>query len=164
MARPAKRTKGVTPVAPASECEEMLGRLIEAGLDGVRLTLSHSSAEQAKPLVARIIKVADELGVFVGILGDLRGPRIRVGEMENGAIQLEPGHKIILTPNPVIGTPEKIAVSFRGLANDVAHGTIILLDDGNIELQVVDRLAGGGRPCGMASSAGLEMNQRADLT
>src|SRR5258707_8357100 len=163
MARPAKRTKIVATIGPASDSEEMLRRLIEAGLDGVRLTLSHSSAEQAKPLVARIIKVADELGVFVGILGDLRGPRIRVGEMENGAIQLEPGHKIILTPNPVIGTPEKIAVSFRGLANDVAHGTIILLDDGNIELQVVDRLAGGEVLLGTVPGGGFKSNKSAHL-
>ncbi len=77
MARPAKRTKIVATIGPASDSEEMLRRLIEAGMDVVRLNFSHRSAEQAKPLVARIRKVADELGVFVGILGDLRGPRIR---------------------------------------------------------------------------------------
>src|SRR5260370_5176045 len=163
MARPAKRTKIGATIGPASESEEMLRGLIEAGMDVVRLNFSHSSAEQAKPLGPRIRKVAYALGVFVGILGDLRGPRIRVGEMENGVIQLEPGHKIILTPNPVIGTPEKIAVSFRGLANDVAHGTIILLDDGNIELQVVDRLAGGGGLFGVGRGGDLKRHQGGKL-
>src|SRR5260370_42362290 len=105
-------------------------------------------------------KVADELGLFVGILGDLRGPRIRVGEMENGAIQLEPGHKIILTPNPVIGTPEKMAVSFPGLANDVAHGTIILLDGGNIELQDGDPLSRGEMLFSVGTGRGLEGHKR----
>src|SRR5260370_35294941 len=83
--------------------------------------------------------------------------------MENGAIQLEPGHKIILAPNPVIGTPEKMAVSFRGLANDVAHGTIILLDDGNIELQVVDRLAGGEALCEGGPGGELKSNKSVNL-
>ena len=163
MARPAKRTKIVATIGPASESEEMLRRLIDAGMDVVRLNFSHRSAEQAKPLVARIRKVADELGVFVGVLGDLRGPRIRVGEMENGAIRLEPGHKIVLTPNPVIGTPEKMAVSFRGLANDVAHGTIILLDDGNIELQVMDRLAAGEVLCEVIRGGELKSNKGVNL-
>jgi pyruvate kinase len=163
MARPAKRTKIVATIGPASDSEEMLRRLIDAGMDVVRLNFSHRSAEQAKPLVARVRKVADELGVFVGILGDLRGPRIRVGEMENGAIQLEPGHKIVLTPNSVIGTPEKIAVSFRSLANDVAHGTIILLDDGNIELQVLDRLAGGEVLCEVLRGGELKSNKGVNL-
>ena len=163
MARPAKRTKIVATIGPASESEEMLRRLIEAGMDVVRLNFSHRSAEQAKPLVARIRKVADDLGVFVGILGDLRGPRIRVGEMQDGAIQLEQGQKIVLTPNPIIGTAEKIAVSFRGLANDVAHGTIVLLDDGNIELQVVDRLVAGEVLCEVLRGGELKSNKGVNL-
>jgi pyruvate kinase len=141
----------------------MLRRLIEAGMDVVRLNFSHRSAEQAKPLVARIRKVADELGVFVGILGDLRGPRIRVGEMQDGAVQLDQGQKIVLTPNPVIGTAEKIGVSFRGLANDVAHGTIVLLDDGNIELQVVDRLVAGEVLCEVLRGGELKSNKGVNL-
>jgi pyruvate kinase len=163
MARPAKRTKIVATIGPASESEEMLRRLIEAGMDVVRLNFSHRSAEQAKPLVARIRKVADDLGVFVGILGDLRGPRIRVGEMQDGAIQLEQGQKIVLTPNPIIGTAEKIAVSFRALANDVAHGTIVLLDDGNIELQVVDRLVAGEVLCEVLRGGELKSNKGVNL-
>jgi pyruvate kinase len=141
----------------------MLRRLIEAGMDVVRLNFSHRSAEQAKPLVARIRKVADELGVFVGILGDLRGPRIRVGEMQDGAVNLEEGRKIVLSPNPVIGTADKIGVSFRGLANDVAHGTIVLLDDGNIELQVLDRLAGGEVLCEVLRGGDLKSNKGVNL-
>jgi len=163
MARPAKRTKIVATIGPASESEEMLRRLIDAGMDVVRLNFSHRSAELAKPLVARIRKVADDLGVFVGILGDLRGPRIRVGEMQDGAIQLEQGKKIVLTPNSIIGTAEKIGVSFRGLANDVAHGTIVLLDDGNIELQVVDRLVAGEVLCEVLRGGELKSNKGVNL-
>jgi pyruvate kinase len=163
MARPAKRTKIVATIGPASESEEMLRRLIDAGMDVVRLNFSHRSAEQAKSLVSRVRKIADELGVFIGILGDLRGPRIRVGEMQDGAVHLEPGRKIVLTPNAVIGSAERIGVSFRGLANDVAHGTIILLDDGNIELQVADRLAGGEVLCEVLRGGELKSNKGVNL-
>ncbi|HEY6840530.1 MAG TPA: pyruvate kinase, partial [Chthoniobacterales bacterium] len=138
-----KRTKIVATIGPASDSEEMLRRLIDSGMDVARLNFSHRAAEVAKPLVERIRKVADEMGVFVGILGDLRGPRIRVGEMENGSIELARGKKIILTSENIIGTPAKIAVSFKGLHRDVAPGTIVLLDDGNIELQVLEIRATG---------------------
>ena len=67
----------------------MLRRLIDAGMDVARLNFSHRGADHLKPLVGRIRKVAEELGVSIGILGDLRGPRIRVGEMQNGAIELQ---------------------------------------------------------------------------
>ena len=97
MGGPSKRTKIVATIGPASDSEEMLRRLIDSGMDVARLNFSHRSAEVAKPLVDRIRKVADEMGVYIGILGDLRGPRIRVGEMENGGIELERGKKIILT-------------------------------------------------------------------
>jgi len=64
----------VATIGPASDSEEMLSRLIDAGMDVARLNFSHRPAEQAKPLVERIRRVADKMGVFIGILGDLRGP------------------------------------------------------------------------------------------
>src|SRR4030088_200148 len=163
MARPAKRTKIVATIGPASESEDMLARLMEAGMDVVRLNFSHRSAEQAKPLVDRVRCVADKLGVSVGILGDLRGPRIRVGEMQNGMITLKTGNKIILSAEPIIGTAERIAVSFRGLANDVAHGTVILLDDGNIELQVIGLQPRGEVLCEVLRSGELKSNKGVNL-
>jgi pyruvate kinase len=163
MARPAKRTKIVATIGPASESEDMLSRLIEAGMDVARLNFSHRTAEQAKPLVERIRWVADKLGASIGVLGDLRGPRIRVGEMQNGMITLEGGNKIILTPEPVLGSPERIAVSFRGLANDVAHGAIILLDDGNIELQVMDILPRNEVLCDIQRGGALKSNKGVNL-
>jgi len=141
----------------------MLVRLMEAGMDVVRLNFSHRSAEQAKPLVERVRCVADKLGVSVGILGDLRGPRIRVGEMQNGVIPLKSGNKIILSPEPIVGSPERIAVSFRGLANDVAHGTVILLDDGNIELQVIALMPRGEVLCDVLRGGDLKSNKGVNL-
>src|SRR6202047_1114732 len=151
-----KRTKIVATIGPASDSEEVLRRLIDSGMDVARLNFSHRAAEAAKPLVERIRKVADEMGAFVGILGDLRGPRIRVGEMENGSIELQRGKKIILSSENIIGTPAKIAVSFKGLHRDVAPGTIVLLDDGNIELQVLEIRATGDVACDIVRGGELK--------
>src|SRR5690349_3461075 len=98
MARPAKRTKIVATIGPASDSTGMLRRPMEAGMDVPRLNFSHRSAEGAKPLVERIRKVAHEAGVFTAILGDLRGPRVRAGEMQNGAIELVSGRNLVLSP------------------------------------------------------------------
>src|SRR5689334_13797965 len=163
MARPSKRTKIVATIGPASDSEEMLRRLIEAGMDVARLNFSHGPAEQAKALVARIRKVSQEMGVFVGILGDLRGPRIRVGEMQNGAIQIVRGSKLVLTSESGVGTPEKISVSFKGLWHDVAHGTVILLDDGNIELQVIDIRSNNDVVCEVLRGGELKSNKGVNL-
>jgi pyruvate kinase len=163
MSRPTKRTKIVATIGPASDSEEMLRRLIDAGMDVARLNFSHRSAEQAKPLVERIRGVADQMGVFVGILGDLRGPRIRVGEMEGGSIELQRGNKVILTSEKVIGSPEKFAVSFKGLCRDVIVGSILLLDDGNIELQVTEIRPNGDILCEILRGAELKSNKGINL-
>jgi pyruvate kinase len=163
MGRPSKRTKIVATIGPASDSEEMLRRLIDSGMDVARLNFSHRSPEQAKPLVESIRKVADELGVFIGILGDLRGPRIRVGEMENGVIELQKGNKVILTSENVVGTPAKFAVSFKGLHRDVIPGSIVLLDDGNIELQVLEIGATGDVRCEILRGGELKSNKGVNL-
>src|SRR5208283_5335597 len=163
MGGPSKRTKIVATIGPASESEEMLRRLIDAGMDVARLNFSHRAAEVAKPLVERIRKVADETGVFVAILGDLRGPRIRVGEMENGSIDLQRGQKIVLTSDKVIGNPGRIGVSFKGLHRDVAPGAVLLLDDGNIELQVLEIRASGDILCDIVRGAQLKSNKGVNL-
>jgi pyruvate kinase len=163
MARPNKRTKIVATIGPASDSEEMLRRLIDAGMDVARLNFSHRPAEQAKPLVERIRSVADQMGVFVGILGDLRGPRIRVGEMEGGSIDLQHGNKITLTADKIVGTPDKIAMSFKGLCRDVIPGSILLLDDGNIELQVIDIKPSGEILCEITRGGALKSNKGINL-
>lgn len=134
--RPQKRTKIVATLGPASTDEETLRRMILAGLDVVRLNFSHGQPETLAPVIERVRRLSDEMNVPLAILGDLRGPRIRVGEMENGSIELTTGQKVVLTPQPVIGTPARISVSFSQLAGDVRAGSLLLLDDGNLELKV----------------------------
>lgn len=134
--RPKKRTKIVATLGPASTSEETLRRMIWAGLDVVRFNFSHGQAENLIPAIELVRRLSDELDIPIAILGDLRGPRIRVGEMEGGAVDLVSGQKVLLTPQAVIGNAEIISVSFSQLAHDVRPGSLLLLDDGNLELKV----------------------------
>jgi pyruvate kinase len=134
--RPRKRTKIVATLGPASSDEKVLRRMILAGLDVVRINFSHGESAEQATLVALIRRLSDDMEVPIAILGDLRGPRIRVGELEGGKIHLEAGQQLLLTPRPMIGNTDCISVSFQKLANDVVVGCPVLLDDGNIELEV----------------------------
>lgn len=134
--RPGKRTKIVATLGPASNNEAMLRRMILAGMDVARINFSHGKADDLLEVVNLVRRLSHEMNVPVAILGDLRGPRIRVGEMKGGAVQLETGQHILLTPRQVEGSNERISISFQKLAEDVAVGSLILLDDGDIEIEV----------------------------
>ncbi len=134
--RPKKRTKIVATLGPTSSDEAMLRQMILAGLDVVRINFSHGKAEDLVPLINLVRRLSDEMGVAIAILGDLRGPRIRVGEIEGGMVKLEVGQQIWLTPQAVMGTRERISVSFHKLAQDVELGSLLLLEDGMIEIEV----------------------------
>ncbi len=131
-----KRTKIVATLGPASDNEQVLRQMITAGLDVVRINFSHSNPEYLEPVIACVKKLRRETGIPIAILGDLRGPRIRVGKMEGGTILLETGQEIRLTSEPVLGNPQRISVSYVHLADDVQPDGTILLDDGNITLHV----------------------------
>ncbi len=134
--RPGKRTKIVATVGPASRGEDVLRKMILAGLDVVRINFSHAQADELISLVQLIRRLSSEMNVPVAILGDLRGPRIRVGEIEGGSVQLENGQQLVLTPQPVVGNKDRVSISFPQLARDVEVGSTLLLDDGNIEVTV----------------------------
>ena len=159
--RPNKRTKIVATIGPTSDNEETLRRMITAGLDVVRVNFSHGKHEDLIETIALIKKLRKELNVPIAIMGDLRGPRIRVGEIEGGSVELEEGQKITLTPEEVKGNKEQVSISYAELANDVEAGSLILLDDGNIELEV-ERIAGNGNIIGRVVEPG-ELSSRRGL-
>jgi pyruvate kinase len=134
--RPKKRTKIVATLGPASDDRETLRQMILAGMDVVRINFSHSNPDYLIPLVKLVRELSDEMKAPIAILGDLRGPRIRVGEIEGGSVELETGQQIRLTPKPVTGNNRQVCVSYPDLARDVQIGSLLLLDDGNIELEV----------------------------
>ena len=133
-----RKTKIVCTIGPASESEEMLEKLMKAGMNVARLNFSHGSHEEHKARIDTIRKVADRLGKTIGILLDTKGPEIRTHDMKDGLIMLEKGKEVIVSMSQIEGTPEKFSVTYEDLINDVQVGSYILLDDGLVELQVKD--------------------------
>ncbi|AGE23331.1 pyruvate kinase [Geobacillus zalihae] len=139
-----RKTKIVCTIGPASESVDKLVQLIEAGMNVARLNFSHGDHEEHGRRIANIREAARQTGQTVAILLDTKGPEIRTHNMENGAIELKEGAKLIISMSEVLGTPEKISVTYPGLIDDVSVGSKILLDDGLIGLEVnaVDKQAG----------------------
>ncbi|MGD3154910.1 pyruvate kinase [Staphylococcus warneri] len=133
-----RKTKIVCTIGPASESEEMLEKLMNAGMNVARLNFSHGSHEEHKGRIDTIRKVAKRLNKTVAILLDTKGPEIRTHNMKDGIIDLEKGKEVIVSMTEVEGTPEKFSVTYGNLINDVQVGSYILLDDGLVELQVKD--------------------------
>ena len=131
-----RKTKIVCTIGPASESEEMLEKLIKAGMNVARLNFSHGDHAEHKARIDTIRKVSKRLGKTVAILLDTKGPEIRTHNMKDGLIELEKGSEVTVSMTEVEGTPEKFSVTYENLINDVEEGSYILLDDGLIELQV----------------------------
>ncbi|WDL95609.1 pyruvate kinase [Alicyclobacillus sp. ALC3] len=132
-----RRTKIVCTLGPASESPEMLRQLVQAGLDVARLNFSHGTYEEHARRIETIRAVAKEVGKTVGIMLDIKGPKIRTGKIEGGEVTLVDGARITLTTDPVeYGTAERVSISYEGLVEDVYPGAPIRIDDGLIGLEV----------------------------
>ena len=136
MLKNAKKTKIVCTLGPASDSEEVLTQLVENGLNVCRFNFSHGSHEEHKERMDIVKKVRDELKKPVAILLDTKGPEIRTGNFADPEVFLEEGSKFIITMADVIGNKEMCTVSYKGLAEDVVEGDIILIDDGLVGLKV----------------------------
>ena len=130
-------TKIVATVGPACDTQEKLEALIQAGVDVFRLNFSHGTHDSHRRTITRIRAASRELGREAAILQDLCGPKVRVGTMANGAIELVSGAETIVTSKEVIGTPERFQTQYSELPKDVKPGERILLDDGQLELEVI---------------------------
>ena len=131
-----RKTKIVCTIGPASETPELLESLIKAGMNVARLNFSHGSHEEHAMRIKRIREAAEKTGKIVGILLDTKGPEIRTHKMENDSIDLVTGQDIAISMTEVLGTSEKFSITYEQLIEDVKEGSIILLDDGLIELRV----------------------------
>lgn len=133
-----RRTKIVCTLGPASSSEAVITDLIRAGMDVARLNLSHGSHEYHRNLIEIVRAAAKSEGKYIAILLDLQGPKLRVGKMHNGSVELIEGQRLTITSDEVgEGTSEIIHVSYSTLSQDVSIGGEILLDDGRLELEVV---------------------------
>lgn len=133
-----RKTKIVCTIGPASESYPIIKKLIKNGMDVARLNFSHGNHEEHKQRIVNIRKASEELGIPVSILIDLQGPEIRTRKFEDGEANLERGETVYVTMDDVLGTAERFSVTYEGLIYDVSKGAIISLDDGLIQLKVVD--------------------------
>jgi pyruvate kinase len=131
-----RRTKIVATVGPASSDKEVLRSLINAGVNVFRLNMSHGDHDSHRDVYEKIRSLSSELKTPIAILADLCGPKIRTGKFKNGEITLVNNNKIIVTTRDVPGEDGLIPSQYRELANDVKQGDRILLNDGNMELEV----------------------------
>jgi pyruvate kinase len=137
------KTKIVATVGPACETYDQLKALVIAGVNVFRLNFSHGSHEDKKKIIDNIRGINKELGLSVAILGDLQGPKLRVGEIENNRLEVKVGDILTLSNDKCVGTMEKIYVSYPNLAGDVVVGNTIMIDDGKIEVKVKSVEANG---------------------
>jgi len=133
-----ERTKVIATVGPACNTEEKLWELIQAGADVFRLNFSHGSHEMHQQVITLVRSINKKHGTTVALLQDLQGPKIRTGEVENNGVELIPGSKLIITTEKTIGNAEKIYTSYKSMPNDVKKGDAILIDDGKLELKVLE--------------------------
>lgn len=177
-----RRTKIVATIGPGSEDPKILDKLIEAGVDVVRLNFSHDPHAIQKKRAETARERAQAHGRHVGIMVDLQGPKIRVGKFKAGAIQLKEGERFTIDADHPLdaGTQEIVGTTYNELPGDVSRGATLLLDDGKLTLwvdqvegsQIICRVVVGGelsggkginRQGGGLSAAALTDKDRADI-
>ncbi|SDZ21580.1 pyruvate kinase [Proteiniborus ethanoligenes] len=133
-----KKTKIVCTIGPASESEGVFEKLVLNGLNVARLNFSHGTHEEHKKRIDVIKKVRENLDIPVAIMLDTKGPEIRTGDFKDGTVELVEGQEFTLTTRDVLGDDKICSITYEGLPNDVKPGDVILIDDGLIELNVID--------------------------
>ena len=143
-----RKTRIVCTIGPASEREEMLTKLVKAGMNVARINFSHGGYEENATKIDTIKKVRETLGKAIPLCLDTKGPEIRTGKQESGdeKVTIEEGQKFTFLYDDVIGNETKTSISYKGLSEDVKPGSTILVDDGAIEFRV-DEIVGKDVVC-----------------
>ena len=131
------KTKIVATLGPASSSREVLREMMLSGMDVCRLNFSHGNYDFYVELIRTIREVSAELGLHTAILADLQGPKMRVGEMLDGPIELVDGSELVITTEAIKGRPGVVSTSYLQFPQDVKKGELVLLDDGKLRLEVV---------------------------
>lgn len=133
-----KRTKIICTLGPSTSTLEKIISLIENGMDVARLNFSHGSHDEQKQRIDLVRQASRQTGKPIAILQDLQGPKIRIGELKKNVL-LNPGDKLRITTEDIIGDYDVVSTSYKEIVNDVQPGDIILVDDGRIELKVLSK-------------------------
>lgn len=138
-----KRTKIVATIGPASRDEETIRQLIRAGINVARINFSHGDHATHGETIDRIRQIAQEEGEVIAILCDMQGPKIRIGKVANEPIIIEPGQQLTFTLDKVPGEGGLISLPHPEFIRDIKPGMQLLLDDGNLEMVVLQTIANG---------------------
>jgi pyruvate kinase len=133
-----KKTKIVATIGPVSSNKETMSKLIDAGVNTIRLNMSHGDYEEQMERVNFVREINKEKGTNVSVLLDTKGPEVRTGLFKEKKVLLEKGKTVIITMDEVEGTSERFTVSYKGLAEDLNPGDTILLDDGYVSVKVLE--------------------------
>ncbi|MGB4811614.1 MAG: pyruvate kinase [Methylophilaceae bacterium] len=153
-----RRTKIVATLGPASASEEMIARLVTAGVNVVRLNFSHGTAEEHIQKAEIVRAIATKLNRPIGVLCDLQGPKIRIGKFEHGKVELKTGDLFILNADCALGNQDQVGLDYKTLPQEVEAGVMLLLDDGRITMQV-DRVKGNQIHCVVITGGVLSNNK-----
>ncbi len=134
------KTKIIATMGPATSDIPMLKKIIRAGVDVCRINFSHGDWDTHLQVINNIRQVNEELGTHVAILGDLQGPKLRIGKVENDKMLLNDGEIMVLTTEATLSSGNTIYVKYSTLARDVKVGERVLLDDGKLELEFTKRV------------------------
>jgi len=153
-----RSTKIVATLGPASNDAETLERMFLAGVDVVRMNFSHGTASDHERRAGLVRETCRKTGRTVGIMGDLQGPKIRVGKFKDGKVTLKPGDAFVLDAECELGDDERVGLDYKDLPRDVRPGDVLLLDDGKIVFEV-EKVVGGEVHCRVRHGGVLSNNK-----
>lgn len=131
------KTKIVATIGPASTSKEVLREMILSGMNICRINFSHGNYDTVSETITNLRELNLEMETFVGILADLQGPKLRIGEVENNGVQLIHGNEVTITTVPAISNAERIYITYPEFPKDVIVGENVLIDDGKLLLKVI---------------------------
>jgi pyruvate kinase len=131
-----RRTKIVCTIGPATATPDRIRELVQAGMDVARLNFSHGNRDDHKRVYEMVRQAADAEGHAVGIMGDLQGPKIRLGRFATGPVEWQTGEEVRITVEDIAGTHDRVSTTYKGLASDARPDDRLLVDDGKVGLRV----------------------------
>ncbi|NCB64304.1 MAG: pyruvate kinase, partial [Clostridia bacterium] len=157
-----RKTKIICTLGPAADTVETMRALIDAGMNAARFNFSHDTHEKHLVKLNRLKHVRDEMGVPVATILDTKGPEVRIKTFENGPIELTKGQEFVLHTDDVPGDVTQVSVTYANLHKEVAPGCAILVDDGLIELDVVE-IKGQEIHCRVENGGPLSSNKSINI-
>ncbi len=157
-----RKTKIICTLGPASDSEEVIRRLVLAGMNAARFNFSHGTHDSHRAQLLKLRRVRDELGAPVATILDTKGPEIRIKDFPNGPVTLERGQMFTLTTDEVPGDESRVSVTYQNLHKEVEPGCRILVDDGLIEL-LVKEIQGAEIRCEVENGGPLSSNKSINI-